>query len=89
MKLNDFLAKPTKPRSRTTRTISFVNETKETELNNQIELLTSEVDRLHDMENQLREKEPNLNQILKIELKLVPEQLERLVLRLRKVMKQD
>ena len=38
MKLNDFLAKPTKPRSRTTRTISFVNETKETELNNQIEL---------------------------------------------------
>ena len=52
MKLNDFLAKPTKPRSRTTRTISFVNETKETELNNQIELLTSEVDRLHDMENQ-------------------------------------
>ena len=52
MKLNDFLTKSNKPRPQQKRTISFVNETKETELKNQIAELESEVTRLQDMENQ-------------------------------------
>ena len=52
MKLNDFLAKSNKPLPKQTRTISFVNETKETELNSQIASLETEVQRLHDMEDQ-------------------------------------
>ena len=52
MKLNDFLAKSNKPLPKQTRTISFVNETKETELKAQIASLETEVQRLHDMEDQ-------------------------------------
>ena len=51
MKLNDFLTKSTKPIPKQTRTISFVNETKETELKNQISDLELEIVRLHDMED--------------------------------------
>lgn len=53
MKLNDFLDKSKKPYTRiqNTKTISFVNETRETELNQQIADLELEVGRLHDMED--------------------------------------
>ena len=51
MKLNDFLAKSTKSHSKQTRTISFVNETKEAELKTEIGILETEVQRLHDMED--------------------------------------
>jgi len=52
MKLNDFLIKSNAPRSKQTRTISFVNETKETELNSKIASLEAEVQRLSNMEDQ-------------------------------------
>ena len=52
MKLNDFLAKSNKPFSKQTRTISFVNETKEAELKTQISSLEIEVQRLQNMEDQ-------------------------------------
>ena len=51
MKLNDFLAKSTKAHPKQTRTISFVNETKEAELKTEIDILETEVQRLHDMED--------------------------------------
>ena len=51
MKLNDFLTKTNKPLPKQVRTISFVNETKEIELNSQISTLEIEVRRLHDMED--------------------------------------
>ena len=52
MKLNDFLAKSNKPFPKQTRTISFVNETKEAELKTQISSLEIEVQRLQNMEDQ-------------------------------------
>ena len=51
MKLNDFLDKPKKRVPQKSRTITFVNETKETELKTQIAELESEVQRLQDMED--------------------------------------
>ena len=52
MKLNDFLDKSHKRVPSQSRTITFVNETKETELKNQINELELEVARLQDMEDQ-------------------------------------
>ena len=52
MKLNDFLDKPKKRVPTQSRTITFVNETKETELKSQIAELELEVSRLQNMEDE-------------------------------------
>ena len=52
MKLNDFLDKPRKRVPTQSRTITFVNETKETELKSQIAELELEVQRLQNMEDE-------------------------------------
>ena len=52
MKLNDFLDKPRKRVPTQSRTITFVNETKETELKAQIAELELEVSRLQNMEDE-------------------------------------
>ena len=52
MKLNDFLDKPKRRLPQHSRTITFVNETKETELNSKITSLEAEVNRLSNMEDQ-------------------------------------
>ena len=68
MKLNDFLDKPKKRVPSQSRTITFVNETKETELKNQIAVLETELQRLHDMEDQytqMRSRVVTLNEHIK------------------------
>ena len=68
MKLNDFLDKPKKRVPSQSRTITFVNETKETELKNQIGILETELQRLHDMEDQytqMRSRVETLNEHIK------------------------